>query len=114
MVKLEYNELKVQNYLFDSDIIFEEKRLIFMFRTRMANFWGNFKGNRPETLCPLCGEHIDCQSLILQCPIVRQQLEGKIDLNQLTTIEDIFWENISERTFMIVKTALDARSKLEQ
>ena len=50
----------------------------FRFRTRMAQFGGNFKGQGPLDPCPLCGGHPDLQELSFQCP----EVVDKIKLNQ--------------------------------
>ena len=47
------------------------------------NFNGNFKGNGPLNICPLCGTHSDIQELCFKCPII---------LNQVKITED--YENI--------------------
>ena len=39
-----YTELKIQKYLMSEQLSVEQKRTIFHFRTRMANFSENFRG----------------------------------------------------------------------
>ena len=56
MDDLIYVELSMQNYLKDEKIRVQEARILFKFRTRMAKFWGNFKGGRPPQQCPVCKE----------------------------------------------------------
>ena len=79
--KLNYKKLEMQEYLvtFDSQIA----KNVFRFRVKTVNFNGNFKGNGPLNLCPLCGTHSDIQELCFKCPII---------LNQVKITED--YENI--------------------
>ena len=67
---LDYEELVTQNYLTRGDLNFEQKKTIFLYRTRMANFGENFRACRPSTLCPFCSSHIDYQFQALKCPIM--------------------------------------------
>ena len=50
---LEYSELLMQNYLKDVKIKVKEAKSLFKFRTRMAKFWGNFKGARRKGVLTL-------------------------------------------------------------
>ena len=42
------------------------------------------------------------------------QLKGKININQSTTVEDVFWEDKSVTTLTIVKATLETRTKMKQ
>ena len=64
----------------------------------MANFGEHFRAVRPSTLCPLCSSHLDCQFLALTCPIILQEVQKKMRIDESTTIENIFSENISQST----------------
>ena len=48
-----YKELKLQNYLQNDDISYEEAQAIFSYRTRMAKFSGNYPGKGGVQVCPL-------------------------------------------------------------
>ena len=52
-------------------------KIVFNFRTRMAKFSGNFKGNGTVENCPLCGLHSDLQHLSFECPEIVSQVEMK-------------------------------------
>ena len=107
---LDYEELATQNYLTRGDLNFEQKKTIFLFRTRMANFGENFRGGRPSTLCPLCSSHVDCQFEALKCPIILQEVEKKMTIDESTKIENIFMENISQSTIKLVMLVTEIRT----
>ena len=83
-----YTSLKIQNYLKSNKFTPTQAKLIYSFRTRMADFQENFQGSQGHTPCPLCLVHFDSQVLAFQCPKVKSevQLRGKYD--------DIFTEDI--------------------
>ena len=90
MNSLEYQELKIQNYLKDENISVKEAQNIFKYRTRVANFKENFKNNYNGLECPLCLVHPDTQAYCVQCPIIKENIEicGEY--------KDIFTEEISK------------------
>ena len=71
--KLEYEELKQQEYL--TSLKVEQAKETFRFRTRMANFSDNYKEGGQVKLCPLCGQHDDTQILSFKCPKVTAGIE---------------------------------------
>ena len=60
--KLQYYELRTKEYLLSNQLTFEDKRMIFKFRTRMSNFGENFRAGKTEILCLLCSEHLIYQA----------------------------------------------------
>ena len=65
---LEYDKLVTQSYLIYSEIVMvDEIRTIFLFRTRMYQFAGNYRGTNVNRLCPLCGKHPDLQEYLREC-----------------------------------------------
>ena len=97
MKNLSYDDLKPQDYLKNFDV--KEAKNIFKFRVKMAKFGGNYKGQGPPELCPLCGSHEDNQEKSFQCPKVLDKIkitedyfnifETKISLNLSKTITAI-------------------------
>ena len=49
MKKLQYEDIQVQDYFTRCDINTEQKKLIFKYRTRMAEFGENFRGGGQRT-----------------------------------------------------------------
>ena len=47
-----YEKLQIQSYLENSQLSVENKRDIFSYRTRMAEFGENFRGQRDFVICP--------------------------------------------------------------
>ena len=88
--KLNYVELKPQNYLKSSDFSYDEKRVIFEYRTRMARFSENFKAGNIPSLCPLCSNHSDSQFMIMNCPLIKSELSKNPNICQVEPIEDLF------------------------
>ena len=101
MNDLDYLELSMQNYLKDEKIKVKEARMLFKYRTRMANFWGNFKGGRPPQQCPVCNEagSVDTQQHSFHCKVIAEKItiSGKyqeifttnIDVNIARTVTNI-------------------------
>ena len=48
MKNLQYEDIQVQDYLTRCDINTEQKKLIFKYRTRMAEFGENYRGGRTQ------------------------------------------------------------------
>ena len=93
MENLKYEKLEKQGYLTKLDVW--QAKEVFRFRTRMSDFSGNYRGQGPVELCPLCGQHEDLQNLCFQCPVVLEnvRIKGKY--------EEIFEPNI---TLTLAKT----------
>ena len=107
--RLEYMELKVQNYLEDQKLSFEDKKFIFLFRTRMALFGENFRAGKDYSMCPLCKLHIDCQSLLLQCPELSAELKRKFGNDHLKSLDNIYSDRIRTVTVETLTFAYEAR-----
>ena len=78
---LSYEKLEQQEYLKNLDV--KLAKTSFRFRTRMAQFGGNFKGQGPLDPCPLCGEHQDLQELSFQCPEVLDKIKVNEDYDNI-------------------------------
>ena len=101
MENLNYKNLEMQDYLKDQTINVNQARTLFRFRTRMARFWGNFKGGRPPQKCPVCSEvmSIDTQSHSFQCEVLGASIningnyenifEAKVTQTVARTVENI-------------------------
>ena len=97
--KLNYTELKIQNYLKDRSIKLEDTFNIFKYRTHMADFGENFRAGTDIVLCPLCLDHEDSQAKSFECEIIRNKMEvkgsinevynGNLTMNTIETIKEI-------------------------
>ena len=67
MENLVYTELKTQDYLLSTDITTEQKRQIFLFRTRMADFSENYKNENAAKPCRMCHLYRDSQVHAVNC-----------------------------------------------
>ena len=95
MKELHYE--KVQGYFKTLEV--SQAKTLFRFRTKMAQFDGNFRGYGSVDLCPLCGDHSDLQQLCFVCPVVKEKVViseeygyifgTKISINLATTINRI-------------------------
>ena len=112
MEHVSYNELKTQNYLLNNEHSIEEQKLIFTFRTRMAQFGENYKAGRDEIVCPLCRSHKDSQSMMFECPIVKKELIDRNITNDLNLLDDVYHEDISRNTIDILKIVTELRSNV--
>jgi len=107
LANLSYNELKTQEYLLNRELTFDEKKMIFKFRTRMADYKENFRGLNPSTICPLCKLHFDSQNFALQCPIIKKEIKGSD-----TDISDIYDDVISLKSVKLLSKVTVIRTKL--
>ena len=73
MKHLEYDKLVIQSYLISENVTVNEIRTIFLFRTRMYQFAGNYRGTNANRLCPLCGKHPDLQEYLRECYTIKEK-----------------------------------------
>ena len=111
MDDLDYTDLEIQNYLVSEELSTNQKRTIFHFRTRMAEFSENYKQNDVVKPCQICKMHSDCQAHSVVCheTIKHVKKKGKYS--------EIFTNNISTDTATmleeIIKIRKDKLSKAE-
>ena len=106
---LKYKELKMQNYLLSEELKSNEKKLLFKYRTRMAEYGENYRAGRTHVMCPLCNLHFDNQEMSYQCEVIRAEV------TVTGRLENIFEENISVETAkMIMKITEVRKSRLEK
>ena len=113
--RLQYTELKTQNYLLDTRITHDDKIALLKLRTRMADFGENFRAGRLFIMCPLCNNHLDSQSFLLQCPELLGELQSKFGPKYSRSIDEVFSNDIGLDTINLIKYALDLRnSKIKE
>ena len=105
MANLHYNTLEIQSYLTNEKLKQEDKRTIFQYRVRMANFGENYRGGALSTTCPLCYLHLDSQEMSYQCPIIRNMIDVK------GNIRDIYEEDIENETIQTILRIANYRKK---
>ena len=106
MNNLQYENIEIQDYFLRNDITNEQKKLIFKFRTRMANFGENFKGGRSQVNCPLCKTHPDKQELSYICPFINSKMEVEGDMNE------IYGNNINKNTVETIEKITNLRIEI--
>ena len=82
MEKLSYVKLEMQEYLKQNSISSIGGRTVFWYRTHMASYRQNFGSCNGPITCPLCGLHIDNQSMAFNnCPVIKDnvKIEGKYE-----------------------------------
>ena len=62
----------------------------------MANYGDNYRAGREVVICPLCNMHIDSQFLCQHCPIIKNQIDSRLQ------IDDLYTETISSETVRIL------------
>jgi hypothetical protein len=103
MKNLNYDKLHLQDYLINLDVKLAKN--VFRYRTRMIQFDGNFNGQEPVNVCPLCGLHSDHQHLSFQCPVV----VGKIVIEE--DYENIFGDKVSLKLAKTLQQITKLRQK---
>ena len=97
MDNLLFTELKIQEYLVAENISVEQKRNILRFRTRMATFSENYRGQEPQKPCQICGLHVDSQEHSVSCVKTMQ------NVNKNGKYCEIFSRNISCDTAVMLE-----------
>jgi hypothetical protein len=102
MDNLLFTELKIQEYLAEN-ISVKQKRNIFHFRTRMATFSENYRGQEPQKPCQICVLHVDSQEHSVNCLKTMQNVckKGKYC--------EIFSRNISSDTAIMLEQIMKNR-----
>ena len=80
MKDLNYSKLEMQKYFKLENMNTEGARTLFKYRTRMAQYGENYRGNTGPVNCPLCGVHLDSQFMAVNnCQVVKNNIivEGK-------------------------------------
>ena len=103
-----HTKMEMQGYLRSKTINTEDKKLIFSYRTRMANFSENFRGPAGPKQCPLCSTHLDNQPMAFNCPTVKPQL------NAAGKYEGIFKTEIPLETLKNIKIIKQNREKIKE
>ena len=111
MRNLEYIELKAQEYLLNKNFTYEEIKLVFQFRTRMLSFSENFKAGRETALCPLCNQHSDIQTLMLECPTICEEVKKQFRDSDNIQMSNFFNPNIDAYHVQVLKLAMGIREK---
>ena len=70
-------KLEMQSYLKLKNISAEDAKLVFAYRTRMANFSENFRGPHGPKMCSLRSTHLDNQPMAFNCPTIKPKLDNK-------------------------------------
>ena len=100
-----HGKLDMQNYLKLKNISPEDAKLVFAYRTRMANYSENFRGPSGPKLCPLCSTHLDNQQMAFTCPLIKQKL------SEIGKYEYIFRSQIPIETIKNLKIITKLRKE---
>ena len=102
MRNLDNKNLEMQTYLEELD--FSLASTVLKFRLRMAPFDDNYPGQGPPKPCPLCGNHLDTQSMSFQCAKIQEKIPS------IGKYEDLFKKAvISKELAKTVKQTLEIR-----
>ena len=100
---LVHTELCTQEYLLSAQFSNEQKRNLFLFRTRMADFSENFRNGSEVQHCRMCYLFPDSQSHSVNCVETMKNVKVK------GKYEEIFTNNISCETASMITNILDVR-----
>ena len=70
-----YTELKIQDYLLSEELTVDQKRDVFLYRTRMANYSENYRVKDPPKPYKVCKLHVDCQTHGVRCLEKRKHIK---------------------------------------
>ena len=98
---IKHKKLNMSNYLELETINAQEAKAIFQFRSRMAQFNGNYKGKNPIKICPLCSSHPDTQEWSFKCSEILKNIEIKGNYSDI--IEGNITKNVAKSAHAIIK-----------
>ena len=105
MKNLNYPKLEMQTYLEELDANLASS--VVKFRLRMAHFDENYPDQGPPKPCPLCGNHMDTQSMSFQCAKIREKIPD------IGIYEDLFKSDVSKDLAKATKYILEIRNNEE-
>ena len=104
---LQHNDIGIRKYLKhgQTQILLEERQLIFKLRTQMTNVKMNFRGMYDSFQCEICYEEDESQQHIMECRKLNEISQENIDytkiengnLSQMVAIARKFKRNIEIR-----------------
>ena len=104
MNNLVYTELKIQAYLLSEELTLDQKRNIFLCRTRMADFHENYKASSDIiTPCSVCKLHTDSLSHAVNCH------ETLKLINTRGNLLEIYTDNITIETARMLSEISEIR-----
>ena len=103
---LKHDKLYIQSYFTHRNLKVHELRQVFLFRVRMIDFWGNYRGNEKSRLCPVCKCHPDKQELMIRCPKIKE-----IFKNGEQIVTNIDGRNVTEENARNLVNILDFRKR---
>ena len=71
----------------------------------MANIGGKFKSSGGPTMCPLCNNHYDTQSMSFQCAFYKDKLKITCDMR------DVNSEHVTLQTARTITEMINLRNK---
>lgn len=114
--ELNYNQLRLQDYLLPNSMKIKQCKLLFSLRARMVHVRCNFKNSYADLTCPICKDptHQDTQFHILQC---KQLLENEnILVGNKIPYSDLFSKDVKKQSVvtLIFEKLLEKRRKMEK
>ena len=107
VMNLQHNDIGIRKYLKhgQTQILLEERQLIFKLRTQMTNVKMNFRGMYDSFQCEICYEEDESQQHIMECRKLNEISQENIDytkiengnLSQMVAIARKFKRNIEIR-----------------
>ena len=86
-----YPSDKMQNYLINLNMTVEEKKLLFLLRSRMYSVKKNFQNGNSDIQCTLCSKSEEDQQHLLVCEeIVKEEELKNVLVKSKISYEDIF------------------------
>ena len=103
---LEFYDLKMQSYFSLNTVTVEQVRATFLFRVRMSDFAGNYRGKEIGRLCPLCQNHLDTQDTLPDCKVIRDYMS---DTNIRELLKVVYSSHVDSETVMKISEILKYR-----
>ena len=113
---INYDELKIQEYMTSPLFFNQEMILLFALRSRAIDCKINFKSKykNDDLQCSLCCEEQDDQQHILRCKVLNAQLDGEEVMSGQVNYDDIFGDVHKQKVVVNLFTRLLDIRKTQQ
>ena len=99
-----FTELAIKSYLISDELSLSQKRNIFLFRSRMADYSENYRdGTNVVKPCRICKSHSDCQTHSVSCQLTLKSVKARGNYSE------IFSNNISSNTAKMLEEITEVR-----
>ena len=110
---VQHNTLQLQKYLLPNSLNNQQKKLLFLLRSKMVDVRDNFRERyKNDKICKICNTEVENQEHVLLCTEITQHANVLID--DQVEVSDIFADEVEKqsRITVLFETLWTLRSKI--